>query len=62
MVDNNRVEGPPPTSGASPRRCRRGDRRQATQARGQMNRAAGSPQGAYGQAVDGVRSLLPTSP
>ena len=34
----------------------------ATQARGQMNRAAGSAQNAYGQAVDEVRSFASEQP
>jgi uncharacterized protein YjbJ (UPF0337 family) len=34
----------------------------ATQARGQANRAAGAAQGAYGQALDGVRDFASDQP
>jgi uncharacterized protein YjbJ (UPF0337 family) len=63
MVDENRAEGAARNIGGKVQDAVGaviGDT--ATQARGQMNRAAGSAQDAYGQAVDGVRSFASDQP
>jgi uncharacterized protein YjbJ (UPF0337 family) len=63
MVDENRVEGTARNIGGKIQDAVgavTGDA--ATQARGQMNRAAGSAQDAYGQAVDGARSFASDQP
>jgi uncharacterized protein YjbJ (UPF0337 family) len=63
MVDENRVEGTARNIGGKVQDAVGaviGDK--ATQARGQMNRAAGSAQNAYGQAVDEVRSFATDQP
>jgi uncharacterized protein YjbJ (UPF0337 family) len=63
MVDENRVEGTARNIGGKIQDAVgtvTGDA--ATQARGQINRAAGSAQNAYGQAVDEVKSFASDQP
>ncbi|MGO9999306.1 MAG: CsbD family protein [Acetobacteraceae bacterium] len=63
MVDENRVEGTARNIGGKVQDAVgavTGDA--ATQARGQMNRAAGSAQNAHGQAVDEVRNFASDQP
>ena len=63
MVDENRVEGTARNIGGKIQDAVgavTGDA--ATQARGQINRAAGSTQNAYGQAVDEVKSFASDQP
>jgi uncharacterized protein YjbJ (UPF0337 family) len=63
MVDENRIEGTARNIGGKVQDAVgavMGDA--ATQARGQMNRAAGSAQNAYGQAVDEVRNFASGQP
>jgi uncharacterized protein YjbJ (UPF0337 family) len=63
MVDENRIEGTARNIGGKIQDAVgavTGDKE--TQADGQMNRAAGSAQDAYGQAVDEVRSFASDQP
>lgn len=63
MVDENRIEGTARNVGGKIQDAVgavTGDT--ATQARGQMNRAAGGAQQAYGQAVDEVKSFAADQP
>jgi uncharacterized protein YjbJ (UPF0337 family) len=63
MVDENRIEGTVPNIGGKIEDAVgavTGDA--ATQARGQINRAAGRAQNAYGQAVDGARDFASVQP
>jgi len=63
MVDENRIEGTACNIGGKIEDAVgavTGDK--ATQARGQMNRAAGGAQDAYGPAVDEVRSFASDQP
>ena len=63
MVDENRMEGAARNIGGKIQDAVgavTGDT--ATQARGQMNRAAGSAQQAYGEALDEVRSFASDQP
>ena len=63
MADENRAEGTARNFGGRVQDAVgavTGDT--ATQARGQMNRAAGIAQNAYGQAVDEVRSFASDQP
>jgi uncharacterized protein YjbJ (UPF0337 family) len=63
MVDENRIEGTARNIGGKIQDAVgavTGDKE--TQARGQMNRVAGSAQDAYGQAVDEVRSFASDQP
>ena len=63
MVDENRIEGTARNIGGKVQDAVgavTGDT--ATQARGQMNRAAGSAQNAYGQAVDEARNFASDQP
>jgi uncharacterized protein YjbJ (UPF0337 family) len=63
MVDENRIEGTARNVGGKIQDAVgavTGDKE--TQARGQMNRVAGSAQDAYGQAVDEVRSFASDQP
>ena len=63
MVDENRIEGTARNIGGKIQDAVgavTGDKE--TQARGQMNRAAGSAQDTYGQAVDEVRSFASDQP
>ena len=63
MVDENRIEGTARNIGGKIQDAVgavTGDKE--TQARGQMNRVAGSAQDAYGQAVDEVRRFASDQP
>jgi uncharacterized protein YjbJ (UPF0337 family) len=63
MVDENRIEGTARNIGGKIQDAVgavTGDK--ATQARGQMNRAAGTAQEAYGQVVDEVRNFASDQP
>ena len=63
MVDENRIEGTARNIGGKIQDAVgavTGDA--ATQARGQMNRVAGSAQNAYGQAVDEARNFASDQP
>jgi uncharacterized protein YjbJ (UPF0337 family) len=63
MVDENRIEGTARDIGGNIQHvvgAVTGDK--ATQARGQVNRAAGRAQDVYGQAVDGVRNFASDQP
>ena len=63
MVDENRIEGTARNIGGKIQDAVgavTGDK--DTQARGQMNRAAGSAQDAYGQAMDEVRTFASDQP
>jgi uncharacterized protein YjbJ (UPF0337 family) len=63
MVDENRIEGTARNFGGRIQDAVgavTGDRE--TQARGQVNRAAGAAQNTYGQAVDGVRDFTSDQP
>jgi uncharacterized protein YjbJ (UPF0337 family) len=63
MVDENRVEGTARNIGGKIQEAvGAGTGDAATQARGQMNRAAGSAQNAHGQAVDEVKSFATDQP
>ena len=62
-MDENRVEGAARNFGGKMQDAVgavTGDA--ATQVRGQMNRAAGAAQNAYGQTVDGVRDITTAQP
>jgi uncharacterized protein YjbJ (UPF0337 family) len=63
MVDENRIEGTARNIGGKIQDAVgavTGDKE--TQARGQMNRATGSAQNAYGQAVDEVKNFASDQP
>jgi uncharacterized protein YjbJ (UPF0337 family) len=63
MIDENRIEGSARNFGGKIEDvvgAVTGDK--ATQARGQMNRTAGSAQNAYGQAMDEIRSIASDQP